>query len=345
MIVALDMQLALGTATGIGEYARGLASALERTGTRVVELQEPKLDPWRFDRRVVWDQAVLPARARRSGADVLHCASGTMPAALHMPTVVTAHDVAWLRVQRHARPYARWYFGRFSLRRYKHAAAIAVDSAFSKAELLDVLDVPEQRVHVIYPGVAADFCTLQREPSPKPFIFAPGTVERRKNFEVLIRALRDLPEMQLISVGPFTAYRTECERLAFELGVASRVQFRGYVDRAEMLQLYASCSLVAVPSKYEGFGYAAAQALCAGVPVLVSDCASLPEVAGESARIIPADDPSAWRDAIAAITADPDAAQTYAGKQRDAAIQRFSWDTSASEMNAIYSSASGEGLR
>lgn len=339
MIVALDMQLTLGTATGIGEYARGLAIALQRTGTRVIELQEPKLDPWRFDRRIVWDQAVLPQRAARTGADVLHCASGTMPLVRRMPAVVTVHDVAWLRVQQHTRPYARWYFGAFSLQRYKHAAAIAVDSAFSKGELLDVLDVPAERVHVVYPGVAPDFCALERSRDRQPFIFVPGTVERRKNLEILIRALAELPQVRLVSAGPFTPYREQCERLAREAGVASRVEFRGYVDRAQMLRLYAACALVAVPSKYEGFGYAAAQALCAAAPVIVSDRASLPEVVGESAPVIPADDLQAWRDAVSAILRDPGGAQSHADAQRASAIRRFSWDSGASAMNAIYACA------
>ena len=76
-----------------------------------------------------------------------------------MPVVATVHDVAWLRVQAHARPYARYYFGRFSLERYRGCAAIAVDSEFSRGELLSLLAGYEpQRVRVVYPGVARDFC-------------------------------------------------------------------------------------------------------------------------------------------------------------------------------------------
>lgn len=337
--VALDMQLAQGTATGIGEYVRGLSAALQRAGTPVIELCEPSLDPWRFDRRVAWDQVVLPQRVRASGAQLLHCASGTMPLHLSLPTAVTVHDVAWLRVQRHTRPYARYYFGMFALQRYKHASAIAVDSAFSKAELLDLLDVPADRVHVVYPGVASDFCTLRHEPAKQPFVFVPGTVERRKNFEVLIRALAQVPDLRLVSVGPFTPYRDECERLARRLEIENRIEFRGYVERDELLRLYSTCALVAVPSRYEGFGYAAAQALCAGVPVVVSDCASLPEVVGESAPIVGADDARGWREAIAAILNDPSAAQTRADEQRGWAQTRFSWDAGAAAMLKMYASA------
>lgn len=339
MIVALDMQLALGTATGIGEYVRGLRAALERSGVRVAALQDARLDPWRFDRRVRWDQWTLPRLAKASGADILHCASGTMPFALPLPTVVTVHDVAWLRVQRHARPYARYYFGAFSLKRYSAAAAIAVDSAFSRDELLGVLDVPPERVHVVYPGVAADFCALQRARSAEPFVFVPGTVERRKNLEVLLEALPALPRVRIVSVGPQTPYLAHCEALAARLGVRDRVEFRGYVPREELLALYARCALVAVPSRYEGFGYAAAQAICAGVPAIVSDRSSLPEVAGGAAPIADAEDPAAWARAISGILANPDAAEQNAAAHRARGIERFAWDASARAMLRVYDSA------
>ena len=100
MKIAIDAQLTVGTATGIGEYVTGLVSALRDRDVDVVELLEPNLDPWRFDRRVFWDQILLPQRARQSGADILHCASGTVPLTASLPTVVTVHDVAWLRVKR-----------------------------------------------------------------------------------------------------------------------------------------------------------------------------------------------------------------------------------------------------
>jgi glycosyltransferase involved in cell wall biosynthesis len=336
MRIAIDMQLALGTATGIGEYVRGLASALRKNNVDVVELDEPKLDPWRFDRRVAWDQVLLPQRARASRADLLHCASGTMPLSLPLRTVVTVHDVAWLKVQRHTRPYARYYFGTFALQRYKHAGAIAVDSEFSRTELLNVLDVPAQRVHVVYPGVAADFCALRRNPDAEPVILVPGTVERRKNLEVLIRALPALENVRVVSVGPSTPYREECEHLAEQLGVRDRVTFGGYVERDELLRLYTSCALVAVPSRYEGFGYAAAQALCAGVPVIVSGESSLPEVVGDSAPIVPADDQDAWRRAITAVLDDRPDADVHAQAQRERAIARFSWESSAQKMLSVY---------
>lgn len=341
MIVAVDAQLTLGTATGIGEYVRGLIGALRAIGVDARALCEPRLDPWRFDRRAIWDQVVLPRAARAVNAGVLHCASGTMPLHANMPVVATVHDVAWLRVQAHARPYARWYFGPFSLKRYHRAAAIAVDSAFSRDELIAVSGLPPERVHVVYPGVASDVAGIERRPAGDGTIFVPGTVERRKNLQVLIRALPQLPRARIVSAGPFTPYRVECERLASELGVADRVTLLGYVAREELLRLYATCAMVAVPSRYEGFGYAAAQALCAGTPLIVSDQSSLPEVAGGAAPVVPVDDPGAWAGAIEAVLAGPDDAQTTAASARPGAIARFSWESAARAMNRMYQHATG----
>ena len=339
MNVALDAQLTLGTATGIGEYVTGLAQALRARGVGVAELREPRLDPWRFDRRLIWDQIVLPRRARASGAQLLHCASGTMPLVSPLPTVVTVHDVAWLKVQRHAPVYARYYFGSFALKQYPRAQAIVVDSHFSRSELLDVVALPPEMLHVVHNGVAEDFCKLERQ-SPGDVILVPGTVERRKNIEVLIRALPLIPaRVRIVSAGPFTPYRDECARLAESLGVRDRIEFRGYIGRAALVDLYAKCALVAVPSRYEGFGYAAAQALCAGVPVVVSDRSSLPEVAGGDAPIAAADEPDAWAEAISAIVGDPSAAQAHSDSVRARSIERFSWARAAEQTEAVYSHA------
>ena len=339
MRVALDAQLAIGTATGIGEYVRGLAEALRNgDGVEVVELNEPSLDPWRFDRRIFWDQVLLPQRAGRCRADLLHCASGTVPLLAPVPLVATVHDVAWLRVQAHAPAYARFYFGAFSVDRYRKVAQIAVDSEFSRRELLRVLHgYDADRVNVVYPGVARDFCTLPRGVGDGRTILIVGTVERRKNLDALVRLLPRLDGARIVSVGPPTTYQDECLGIARQFGVADRVEFRGYVERAQLLELYATCAVVAVPSHYEGFGYAAAQALCAGAPCIVSDRGALPEVVAGDAWIVPLEDEEAWAQALAAAMRGE--ADGRAASDRAGAIERLSWAASARRMRALYDAA------
>jgi glycosyltransferase involved in cell wall biosynthesis len=334
--VAFDAQLTVGSATGIGEYARGLIGALRAAGIDVAELRAPQLDPWRFDRRVIWDQVLLPMRASRSGAALLHCASGSVPLVRTLPVVVTVHDVAWLRTQGHARAYARWYFGGFSPARYRGCAAILTDSIFSRDELLELVpQLDASRVTIAAPGVAADIAAVRRRSDGRTII-AVGTVERRKNLAHLVRLLPRLPEARLVSAGPPTPYLAECAALARELGVVDRVSFRGYVTRAELLGLYADAAVAAVPSRYEGFGYAVAQALCAGVPCVCSDRASLPEIAGMDASVVSLDDEDAWVERLAEALRGEE--EPRAATVRANAIERFSWRACANKILDVYGS-------
>jgi glycosyltransferase involved in cell wall biosynthesis len=335
VIVALDTQLAVGTATGIGVYQRDLAQALRADNVDVRALSAPWLNPWRFDRRVLWDQALLPLQAARSGASLLHASGGTMPFIRTLPTIVTVHDLAWHRVQAHTRAYARTYFGTLQARAYKHAAAIVCDSNFSASEYRELIDL-RAHVDVVYPGVDERFSQIERYRDPSPFALVVGTVEARKNLLVLIEALPSLPTLRVIAVGPPTPYADVVRTRAAALNVADRVELRGYVEREQLDRLYACATCALVPSRYEGFGYALAEAMCAGVPAIAARSSSLIEVAGDDVPLVEPDDVTAWIDAIGAILDDTDAAQQRADELRTLAIQRFAWAIAASQMHAIF---------
>jgi glycosyltransferase involved in cell wall biosynthesis len=335
MRIALDAQLAVGTATGIGTYQRDLARALAVAGTDVRALQFPALDPWRFDRRVLWDQLLLPWLAARSGAGILHATSGTLPLVRTLPVVVTVHDMAWLRVQAHTRAYARAYFGGLMRRLYRGAAAILTDSAFSRDEFL-ALAGARDGVHVVYPGVDERFAGIERRPRARPFALVVGTIERRKNLLRAVETLPHVPELDLVAVGPPTPYLDEVRARVAALGLSERVALRGYVERAELDALYAEAAVALVPSRYEGFGYAVAEALCAGVPVIAARSSSLIEVAASDAPLIDPDDATGWVDALRAVLADRDTAQARAAAVRAGAIERFAWSRAAAQCTAIY---------
>ena len=341
MKVVLDLQPALGTATGIGEYASGLASALRELSCDVVGASDGRWDdPWRFDRRVTWDQVLLPYHALRARADLLHCTAATMPLIAPLPMVVTVHDVAWLRGHGRPRPYARWYFGSFSAGQYRRAREVIVASGFSRRELLALVDIPPARVTVVYPGVAPDFGRVIRRPAETPTILAVGTVEMRKNLGPIIRALVELPGARFLALGRAVAeYQLECEELARSLGVADRVAFLGYRPREEVLASYATAAVAVVPSRYEGFGYGVAQALCAGLPVIAADASSLPEVAGPGVSLVAPDDVAGWARTLAAEFADRGAAEARAAERRSAAIERFSWANAGRSTMEAYARA------
>jgi len=340
LTVALDAQLAVGTATGIGTYARDLATALGAEGVTVRKLQAAWLDPWRFDRRFLWDQVLLPLAAARSGATLLHATAGTLPFVRTLPTVVTVHDMAWLRVQEHARPYARAYFGTAMRGAYRRAAAVVVDSAFSGREYTELSGDPRPPA-VVLPGVDARFATLVRRPDPAPFALVAGTVERRKNMILAIETAAAIPDLTIVSIGPPTPYLDEARARAVDLGVGDRVRFLGYVERPVIDDLYARATLALVPSRYEGFGYALAEALCAGLPVVASDRSSLPEVAGGAVPLIDPDDAGGWIDAVRAVLGDRDRAEREADAIRGRAAERFAWTHAARALRAVYTTLAG----
>ena len=335
MIVALDTQLAVGTATGIGVYQRDLAAALREDGVDVRELRAARLDPWRFDRRVLWDQVLLPVQAARSGATLLHASAGTMPFLRTLPTVVTVHDLAWHRVQAHARGYARAYFGTLQARAYRGAAAIVCDSRFSAGEYRELVD-PSARVDVVYPGVDTRFARIVRNPGENPFALVTGTVEARKNLLVLIEALPALPALRIIAVGPHTPYADTVRRRAAALNVADRIDLRGYVSAAELDDLYARAACALVPSRYEGFGYALAEALCAGLPTIAARSSSLIEVAAGTVPLVDPDDVPAWTERIRTLLAGRDEAERTADALRAPSQARFAWPTAAQATRKIY---------
>jgi glycosyltransferase involved in cell wall biosynthesis len=304
-------------------------------GTEVKALQFPALDPWRFDRRVLWDQVVLPLLAMRSGADVLHASSGTLPLVRVLPTVVTVHDMAWLRVQDHTRAYARAYFGTLMKRLYRNADAVLTDSTFARDEFLTLAGARDN-VHVVAPGVDERFAAIVRRPRARALALVVGTVERRKNLLRAIELLPAVPELDLVAVGPPTPYLDEVRARVAELGLGERVTLLGYVGRAELDALYAKATLALVPSRYEGFGYALAEALCAGLPVVAARSSSLVEVAGDDAPLADPDDNGGWIEAVRGIINDRDAAEERAAAVRPRAVARFSWRLAAAACVAIY---------
>jgi glycosyltransferase involved in cell wall biosynthesis len=342
MRVAIDAQLGLGTATGIGEYLLGLIPALRQHRVQIDSLRSEIFDPWRFDRRVLWDQLLLPASACK--AELLHCAAGTMPALCTVPMVTTVHDVAWLRVQAHTRWYARSYFGDFMLKQYRRARRIIVVSDFSRRELLEFCDIAPDRIAVVHNGVDPIFSSIGRLSDPgSPFILAVGTVERRKNLEVVIRAMADMRHrsVRLVVVGPWTSYQDECQQLARELNVDDRIEFLGYVNRDDLLELYSTASLAVVPSHYEGFGYAAAQALVAGVPLIAANTSSLPEIVAGQGVLVEADSAASWAYAIDDILENQASAEIEARHGRAVAVARFHWSSAAAQTRDVYASALG----
>lgn len=137
-----------------------------------------------------------------------------------------------------------------------------------------------------------------------------GRLEEHKGVQVLLRTLVALPSHCRLQVVGDGSYREVLERMADQLEVGDRVEFLGHRPQHEVNGLYAGFHLLAVPSQtrpnwVEQFGRIVVEAMAAGVPLLVSDSGSLPELAGEAAVVLPEADEHAWAQAILRLEADP----------------------------------------
>lgn len=334
--VALETQFTNGMPTGLGAYASGLARSLrERDDVEVVELNDPRFDLWRFDRRVYWDQVRVPALARRANADVVHLTGGTAPAFSRGPIVLTVHDLVWMRGANRGRFYVRWYYGTLQSRFARRAAAVVVDTECARNDVADGLGLDAGRIHVAGVGIDAAFFTLGRQPSEPRFALCVGTVERRKDLGTAVRALAQVPELRLVSVGPFTPYADEVRAIAAQCGVSDRVEMRGYVDGATLLDLYSSASLLVFPSRYEGFGLPPMQALACGLPVAASRIPVVEEVASDCAIYAAVGDAAGFAEAMHAILRGSGADFAERGRAR---ARLFSWASVAERVTAVYRS-------
>ena len=332
--VALETQFAVGTPTGLGVYAAGLAKALRaRDDVEVIELQDDSFDLWRFDRRLYWDQVRAPALAARAKADIVHFTGGTLPVRLTHPTVLTLHDVVWLRGVNRGRFYVRWYFGDFQRRLARRADAILVDTNAARADVVDGLGIDAERVLVVGVGVDDSFFRIERRVDDPPFVLCVGTVERRKNLITAVEALARIPGLRLVSVGPLTPYADEVRATAARLGLSDRVLLRGYVDDAILRDLYSRAAALVFPSRYEGFGLPPLQALASGVPVIAASIPVTQEVLGACAVFVDPGDARGLAGALSSVVASPDEHLIEAGRLH---AKTFSWSTVADRVFKQY---------
>ena len=184
------------------------------------------------------------------------------------------------------------------------AAHVAVSVAAAR-EVERVAQLPVGSVGAVPNGVR-----LRRSPPAalppgvsRPCLVAAGRLDVVKGFDVLLRALPDLPGVFLWLLGEGEE-RGALEALAGELGVADRVRFEGW--HADPAAAFAAADLVVVTSRWESSALVAAEALHNGAPLVVTDVGGLPELVGDGAVLVPPEDPGALSATVRDLLADED---------------------------------------
>lgn len=274
----------------------------------------------RFLRRVL-------AEARQAGRpfDILHTAHFPVPKRLAVRSVVTVHDLRSLQLEH--TPMSRRLLARGIIGgALERSAGVITVSETVRSDLLERFALEPERVSVV-PNAADHFTPLPRAAGPAAPLLHVGHIERRKNLELVLRALAidsGLPELTLAG-APKAGEDERLRRLAAEFGVEGRLRFLGAFDDSQLPALYAGAACVVMPSRLEGFGIPVLEAQRAGVPLAVARAGALSEVAGEEVPSFDVDDAAQCAAAIRAALSQPESTRRAAAARADAR----SWSASA----------------
>ncbi len=248
--------------------------------------------------------------------------------------VATFYDATPLRFASPPEPWRR-HRARQAIRSLAHATAVHAISNYARSELTATLALPATSVTVAHLGVAEAFVAAA-EPLPPEHLLFVGGMDPHKNLEVLLAALAAQEAAQLpplVVAGPVGRDR----RLA-QLSASCRVRVVDIPDDAALAALYRRALALVLPSRNEGFGLPALEAMACGCPVVAAHSGALPEVCGDAAVLLDPDEPNAWLRTLLTLQREPEtrAALVRAGLGR---ARMFTWERTAAELVEVYRAA------
>lgn len=368
--ILVDYRPALRERTGVGEFVHELAKALSGQAKRDwsdevaiftsswKDRPDPALRSEMPSVRVVdaripvrallwtWNRLEWPPVEWLAGVhDVVHSQSPLLIPANHAAQVVTIHDLDFLRHPDQMSAEIRRDYPALARSHAARAHGVIVSSQYAAGEVTRELQLDPSRVHVCPPGRPAWADDVHRRRSEsgvrgKHILFM-GTLSVRKNIGTLLEAysrlratVADAPP--LVLAGHRTPASDRWEARTAQPPLKGHVTITGYVDSARKIDLYSEAMMLVLPSYEEGFGLPVLEAMACGVPVIVSNRGSLPEVAGAAAAPIDPDDAEGFAAAMASVISG-DARDTIARGISQAAT--YNWPSCAAAAYHAYQSA------
>ena len=367
MRIGVDYTAAIRQKAGIGRYTREIIKHLaqiDNANTYVLIAPEPVPKPSfppnfemvklpLSDRMmtIIWQRLRIPLWVElfTGSLDIFHSPDFVLPPVKAARTILTVHDLSFLRLPWSSAPRLRAYLSKAVPRSAKRADFILADSENTRQDVIELLGVPSDKVEVLYAGVDERFKPTEdyagisaKYRLPERFILSLGTLEPRKNYERLIEAFALLKEKmgpkdltKLVIVGQkgwlYEGIFAAVEKWALQ----EEVLFPGYVADEDLPALYSAAALFVYPSLYEGFGLPPLEAMACGTPVVASNAPCLPEVLGDAALLVSPYDVEAIASAMEKALFD----EELRLQLRERGLQRarlFTWEKSARKLLEIY---------
>jgi len=310
--------------------------------------------------KVYFEQITFPRACRNIGADIAHVPYWGSPLQSPVPLVVTVHDVTTLIVREYRREINARLYNALVSASAKAAGHIITDSQASKRDIVNHLAVLEQNVTVIYLAASSaykpqqellvDMTILKKYDLPDFYVLYLGGYEIHKNVTTLLMAYtyvaqalgQDYP-LVLAGRKPQEASNRypDYEGLINKLDLEDHILWAGYIDEEDKPAVYRAASSFAFVSRNEGFGLPPLEAMSCGVPVVTSNCSSLPEVIGDAGFTLDPDDERQIAGSIIATIVQEDLAANLRQKGL-AQAANFSWEKTATETLMVYDQLVGQ---
>ena len=360
--MAVDATPLVGSRTGVGVFTAGVLSELARRPDVETAGYALSWRSWRTLRaalppgvrhirrsmppqplRTFWLRADWPPAEWWTGAvDVVHGTNFVVPPTRKAGAVTTIHDLTAVRFPELCSGDPLFY-PRLLRRALARGAWVHTVSAFVAGEVVELLGADPDRVVVVPeavpPVAAAPPEEGRRLAGADRYVLSLSTVEPRKDHLSLVRAFDRLagahPDVRLVIAG-MEAWGSD----RLDVAVASsrhrdRIARLGYVSDADRAALLRGASVLAFPSRYEGFGLPPLEAMAAGVPVVATAAGALPEVLGDAALLVPVGDDEALAGALdAALAEDGVRARLVEAGRRQ--VARYSWERTADGLVDLY---------
>ncbi len=356
-MIAIDARLVGGTSTGDSTYWTGLVSALKRQpgdyryqlisdGPPPPGWQDSEVMGWATvpaRNRRLWSLVTFPLATRKCGARAIHTQYSMSPL-VGRSGITTVHDVSFFVGPEWFSARDRMILSRTVPAAVRRAAAVITVSETSRREIEQF--IPAARGKTTATRLACpDWIqpvdrTLARSRMEakyglsRPYALSVSTRWPRKNMELVTMAMAHLTpgtDLELVLTG-----KAGWGNQSLPQGCRAV----GYVDQADLNDLYAAAKVYLCPSRHEGFGLPILEAFRMGCPVIASNAGAIPEVAGEAAELLAPTDASEWGRAISNLVGVPSKLEQL--QSRGFAREReFSWGATTDQTRAVYARVVG----
>ena len=233
----------------------------------------------------------------------------------------------------------RWYsFLNFQKKNLKAVKKVISPSLSSKNDICRYFDYPSKNISVIWNGINLDDCKFhQRESFNANFVTIISADVPMKNLKTVLKALyllkQDGLNAKLTIVGDL---REDNKKLIDRLGLTNEITYKSKLPRKQLIQSLNNADIGIAPSKYEGFGFPLVEMIATGLPVIVSDKASLPELAGNAGLIFNSSDSNDLKEKMKELIENAELRNKVTENSKLRRDDFFGWDEYAKKLEDLY---------